>query len=1048
LSLLTTNSFAVPCDVVEPPPAEEAGALLESLLESSDDAIVARSLDGTIINWNAAAETLYGYRAAEVCGGRDPFLPASGEDPPLPTRLAGNHGAVRLETVQVRKNGSPVAVALTVAPIRNAAGEITGTVTLAREINRPGGTAGPETGSESRFRGLFDSHPLSMWVYDCETLRFLEVNHAAIKRYGYTREEFLQLRITDIRPPEDIPLLEQRLAKNGKRGQYTVLGRHRFKDGRVVEVEVSRAQVTWYGRCAALVVALDISDRRRAAESLRESEERFRTAFEHAPYGMCLTSLDGRFLQVNAALSQMLGYTARELLDGAWQSLTHPADLPRSRAAAVQLMHPDTAYVEFEKRYIQKSGEPIRVALKISVVRDAQGNPLHFITHVEDIRARKAAEDVLRAREARFRALVENGLDMVFLLDRSGTVTYSGSTTRRVTGYADEEFVGRRLRHYIHSDHQANVLQMLAESLENPERVLGGECRCLHKDGSWRWIEFTIRNLLDQPEVGAIVVNARDIDDRKRVMAELQNAKEAAESASRAKSEFLANMSHEIRTPMNGVIGMIDLALETRLTSEQRDYLETASSSAEALLTIINDILDFSKIQAGKLALNQVEFSLGSGLHEPLKALAPRARQKGLELICEMLPGTPEKVVSDPVRLRQILFNLVGNAIKFTAKGEILVQVGLVKREDGLPPLEEGTAVLRLAVRDTGIGIAKEQQQRIFEPFEQVDGSVERTYGGTGLGLAICTKLVRMMDGEIGVESEPGCGSTFHVTARVGLPPAATPGGAPDRLAGSRILLIEDNSTCREVLHRLLLEWKTQVVAAAGVSEALAAIEQARAAGQSFEAVLLDVEIPPLEGVAATRWILEALDPGSAVIAMAGTAGHRPSAAGAENLTSQLVKPVLPSELRRALLRALSPDRGEEKCEACCGQPKVARRSWKILLAEDNQVNQRLVVRILEKYQCKVSVANDGREALRFLERDTFDIVLMDVQMPQMDGFEATAIIRDGERRSGRHIPVIALTAHAMSGDREHCLRAGMDDYLSKPIRAKELIEKLDHLLG
>jgi two-component system, sensor histidine kinase and response regulator len=887
---------------------------------------------------------------------------------------------------------------------------------------------------EAKFRLVFEADPLPMWVYDRQTLRFLEVNDAAVTLYGYSREEFLELRITDIRPPEEISRLDKHLAE--KRHRLTQSGpwRHRYKDGRIISVEVSSHPLDWNGRPATLVVAHDMTEHLRAAESLRESEERFRTAFEHAPYGMCLTARDGRFLQVNAALTQMLGYSERELLDGAWQNLTYGPDLERSGQALRQFLRGEANSVEFEKRYVHKNGEPIWVRLKISAVRDARGIPTHFITHVEDIRQRKAAEEVLRASEARFRTLVENGLDGVFLLGRDGTIRYASSFSFPQA----DEYVGHRLSEFVHPDYRDSVVKMLPALLAYPDRIFAGEALCSRKGDSWRWMEFTVRNLLDLPEVRAIVVNTRDIDDRKRAMAELQKAKEAAEAASRAKSEFLANMSHEIRTPMNGVIGMIELALESHLTAEQRDYLETAASSAEALLAIINDILDFSKIQAGKLHLNQAEFSLSSGLREPLKALAPRAHQKGLELICDIRPGTPERIVSDPVRLRQILFNLAGNAIKFTSRGEIVVQVAVERGPDG-------ASLLHLAVSDTGIGIEKKEQQRIFEPFEQVDGSADRSSGGTGLGLAICKKLVGMMGGAIWVESEPGCGSTFHVTARVGLPANGVSADSSDSLAGASILLVDGNRTLRRVLEELLLGWGMQVVTAASAREALAAIEQARAGGSPFRVVLLDHEMA-CEG--GGRKILDTLDARSQVVEMANTAGHRENASGGKDLAGALVKPILPADLRRALLKALAPSQREERYEAAAGRPNAPHGSWKILLAEDNLVNQRLAVRILEKNQCSVTVAQDGREALRQLDRQAFDIVLMDVQMPQMDGFEATALIRDRERQTGKHVPIIALTAHAMSGDREHCLRAGMDDYISKPIRARELIEKLDHLLS
>jgi PAS domain S-box-containing protein len=900
-------------------PEERARAFLASLVESSGDAIVGQTLDGTIVSWNHAAEVLYGYSAAEAVGRRDATLfppDRPGEAPGIPEKVRQGKGTVRFETVQVRKDGVGIHVSLTVSPVLDFAGEAMGAVTVARDI---GG------------------------------------------------------------------------------------GRH-------------------------------------AADSLCESEERFRTAFDLAPFGMTLTAPDGHYLQVNAAFCQMLGYSRQELLEGAWQTLTHPADMERSRQALERFIEGRATSVDFEKRYVHRNGAAIWVRLKISVVKDARGAPLHFITHVEDISARKGAEELMRTSEARFRALVENGLDVILLVDSSGTVRYAGASTPLVTGYTEEEFVGRSIFEGMHPDQLADTRGILARTLENPQAILGGECLRRQKDGSWRWYEFTVRNMLDHPDVGALVVNARNIDERKRVMAELQKAKEAAEAASRAKSEFLANMSHEIRTPMNGVIGMIDLALETRLTAEQREDLETGKSSAEALLTIINDILDFSRIEAGRLVLNRTEFNLCPVLREPLKALALRAHQKGLALICEVLPGTPENIVSDPVRLRQILFNLVANAIKFTERGEIVVEAGVASCQGAAP-------LLHLAVRDTGRGIDKALQRRIFEPFEQANGSASRTFGGIGLGLAICTKLVRMMGGAIWVDSQPGRGSTFHVTARIELPAAAVPEGstsqsATESLAGVPILLAGADDTSRRVLNRLLMEWGMQVVLAAGVPEALAAMEQAQAAGRPFPLVLFDGEM------AGTREIAGQLDARSAAIAMVGTAGHGGDPPDREDRTAPLVKPILPPELRQALLKALMPSREEQLRAAPDDRGSARPRRWNVLLAEDNPVNQRLAVRILEKHGCSVTIASDGREALRRYEQQVFDVVLMDVQMPEMDGFEATASIRERERQTGRHVPIIALTAHAMASDRELCLRAGMDDYITKPIQPKDLKKRLDCLLA
>ncbi len=465
---------------------------------------------------------------------------------------------------------------------------------------------------ETEFRLLFASNPLPMWLFDLETLCFLEVNDAAIAHYGYSRVEFLGLNITDIRPTEEIVRLHENLRM--PRGAFQESGpwKHRLKDGRIIWVQIASHLTEWRTRQAALVVAHDITERRRSEEALRATEELFRTAFEDAPFGMCMTGLDGRFLQANAALCQMLGYTQQELVAGAWQRLTHPDDLERSRLAACQLKNCPAKRLEFEKRYIHKRGAIIWVRLRISAVCNVSSEASHFITHVEDITERKRADE------------------------------------------------------------------------------------------------------------------------------ELVKAKEAAEAANRAKSEFLANMSHEIRTPMNGIIGMTELALDTALTNGQREYLNTVRASGESLLTIINDILDFSKIEAGKLTIERAEFDLDQTLQDVLRLMAVPAHEKGLELLYENSVNLPECMVGDAGRVRQVILNLLGNAIKFTTSGEVCLRV-LDAHED-----VNGLTV-HVEVSDTGIGIAPEWKDRIFDAFVQADGSNTRCHSGTGLGLSICSRLVGFM---------------------------------------------------------------------------------------------------------------------------------------------------------------------------------------------------------------------------------------------------------------------------------------------------------------
>jgi PAS domain S-box-containing protein len=641
------------------------------------------------------------------------------------------------------------------------------------------------------------------------------------------------------------------------------------------------------------------------------------------------------------------------------------------------------------------------------------------------------------------RAVIDSLPDHIYIKDTQSRFVLAnrairqymtGSPEGTLLGLDDSSFYPEELVHGFRNDEQTVMRtgKQLVSQVERKE----------DKEGKERWMLTTKVPFHDRDgKIIGIIGIGRNITAQKQSEAETVKARIQAEAASRAKSEFLANMSHEIRTPLNGVIGMTDLALDTDLNPEQRDYLETVKLSADSLLNVINDILDFSKIEAGKIDLESIEFDARECIETTLRTLVLRAEEKDLELLCDIAPDVPSIIRGDPTRLRQILFNLLGNAIKFTAEGQVALSAEVEL-------IENGTCVLHFNVADTGIGIPEDKQSAIFDAFTQADASTTREFGGTGLGLTITSRLVAMMGGKIWVKSEPGKGSEFHFTIKVsegGIAAARPAAGLPDGiLSGAQVLVVDDNQTNRRILDRLLTRWGLKVVCVKSGEDALAEINAAQASGNPFRLILTDMRMPKMDGFGLVERIRNMPDTAAATIMMLSSAGRRGDLARCQQLglSASLTKPVRQNELREAIVRALDRRKVQTRAAAVAGGERrtaVPRHGLGVLIAEDNVVNQRLAARLLEKRGHRVTVVNNGQEAVELLERSSFDLVLMDVQMPVLDGIAATKMIRLRENETGSHQPIVALTAYAVKGDEERCLAAGMDGYLPKPIRPEEL---------
>ena len=788
------------------------------------------------------------------------------------------------------------------------------------------------------------------------------------------------------------------------------------------------------------------------ARLLRDAERRLERASLSSSEGHWESVLGSGSVWASSSYHALLGYPDGGLpttLEEFQNRIEHPDDVAVSRKALERHAADGTPFV-FEHRLRTAAGEYRWIRTRGSVERDAQGNAVSMSGSIQDIHEQKLAEDALRQAQARFERAIAGTQDGLWEADADGTA-WSSPRLARLLGYPENDLPTdvNFLRDRLHPDDVATATAATLAHMEH-DQPYDMEIRLRMCDGAYRW--FRARGTAERDDGGrALRVSGslQDVTDAREAREELLRATQAAEAANRAKSEFLANVSHEIRTPMNGIIGMTGLLLETALDRTQRDYAGTIRGSADSLLIVINDILDFSKIEAGKLDIEALEMDLRANVEDVGGVMAFQAAARNLELVVHVHPQVPARLIGDPQRLRQCLINLVGNAVKFTPTGEIVIEVSLAGRRDG-------KALVQFEVRDTGIGIAPEKLKSLFQPFVQADSSTTRHFGGTGLGLSIVRRLVEMMGGEVGVESEPGAGSVFWFVLPME-PAAQQTMTVPLDLTrlGRRILVVDDQETNRRVLGGQLLHAGYEASLAGSGEEALRLMRIALNDGHPFEVVIVDNRMQDMDGAALGQRINKDPELSQArVIVLTSLDRHGDMQRFASlGFAGYLTKPIRARELFECLDKVLSRDAKEWHLQS---QPIVTRGSLSgsesgrryhgnVLLVEDNAVNQKVAVRFLERMGCKVRVADNGAEGVKAWQEGRFDIVLMDLQMPVMDGLTATRRIRELERgQSARTTPIVALTANAMSGQLERCLEAGMNDFLTKPLEIARLHETLD----
>jgi PAS domain S-box-containing protein len=1022
--------------------SRESDAKSRLIIESVAEGVLVTDLNGVIQGGNRQVVAMHGYYAETEILGLSIF------------KLLGVSDRVRvikdlrkvldigssglLEYTCLKKDGSEFPGELNISLIRDVSGRPTGFVATSRDMTKRQQAERALRESEEKYRSIFDSANDIIIVLGHKG-NILDVNDKIVDIGGYEKEELIGhdfRKLAQILTKKSLFLLAVNYAKRLTGIDVPPYEVELYKKNReIINVEITAAPLKINGKIVGdLAILRDITEQKRSVQAFKDSEEKFSKAFQVSPNACSISSLkDGKYVEINDSFSQITGYSKEEVIGSTARILNLWADEKEGEKIRPILRKHGSVTGE-EITFRTKSGE-IRRGIYSGEIVKLSGEDCVLVT-INDITERKRMEIALRESGEKFsKAFSASGNAICITSLSDEHFIEVNESYSRFTGYSREEVIGRTAREL-----GLWVDEKELEGFRSKIKSAGGfqnmEMRSRTKSGEIRvgLASAEIINIGGEP---CRIVAITEITERKKMEDELRNAMIKADAANQAKGDFLARMSHEIRTPIHGIMGTLDLLRDTELAQEQRQYLNMARNSADTLLNVINQILDFSKIEAGKIKLENINFNLRKTVEEALSTVAVLAHKKRLEVLLQVSRDIPVKVTGDAVRLQQVLVNLLGNAIKFTEKGEIVLHVGI--ETEGETEVE-----LHFSIRDTGIGIPKDKEGLLFNPFEQVDGSNSRKYGGTGLGLSICKELVKLMNGRIWFTTKPGEGSVFQFTAKFGKQAVGECNESlpqiPSDLRGLPLLVIDDNATCRSILRDTLKEYGFQVTEADNVSSGLEELEFAKGTSRQFILVLLDKTLPTADVFAAGEQIMldTAMRPGLVMMLPSDNISSDFAMCQELGISHYLNKPIKESDLIDVILSALGHTKTNKETSKLA-TPNTVLSKLRILVAEDNITSQLIVKTKLEKAGHSLQIANNGIEAIRMAKEGAFDLILMDFEMPEMNGLEATRLIRKTEQESGQHIPIIAMTAYAMKEDKQKCLDAGMDAYLSKPVKLDEL---------